>query len=422
MIKKRLWIALMAIPICLAAVLAVGAEKWHQAQAGAVVDPACTSPSPCIEYDNNSTGPGIRGVSLSGNGIGGVTKFDSTSSSNGKAGLFGNDTSTSGVNDSGVSGTSARGNGLLGTSNSGPGVKGVSTNSYGVFATSTNQSALFAQNTGNQDGIQSIALGNDGTNSSTQNRSAIFRGRSGVWGHDDSTDGGHLNVGVTGSSTNGTGVTGSSTHYVGVNAVGGGTVGQDFPALSVVGTSGAGNSLVAACVGTSVNPCDSFHAVFVVDGVGGIFTKASINADGNVDILGQYQVNGSCVAGCAAASANIPGRAVTSYSAQQVSPTIEDFGESELVSGQAYVRLNADFANVIDQQKSYLVFITPEGPNHGLYVTQKSVRGFAVRENPGGQSTLAFSYRIVAKPYGNNRPRLPVTVLPARGIAQMHHR
>jgi hypothetical protein len=47
-----------------------------------------------------------------------------------------------------------------------------------------------------------------------------------------------------------------------------------------------------------------------------------------------------------------------------------------------------------------------------MRVTQKSAQGFAVRESYGGHSTLAFSYRIVAKPFGNKSPRLPNYVAP----------
>jgi hypothetical protein len=53
-----------------------------------------------------------------------------------------------------------------------------------------------------------------------------------------------------------------------------------------------------------------------------------------------------------------------------------------------------------------MVFITPEGDSRGVYVTAKTSLGFTVRENQGGQSTLAFSYRIVAKPYGEHPARL----------------
>jgi hypothetical protein len=89
-------------------------------------------------------------------------------------------------------------------------------------------------------------------------------------------------------------------------------------------------------------------------------------------------------------------------------PTREDYGEAQLANGQAYVRLDPAFANIIDHRAGYLVFLTPEGPSQGLYVTGKSIAGFFVRENPGGHATIGFQYRIVAKPYGVKAQRLPM--------------
>jgi hypothetical protein len=66
----------------------------------------------------------------------------------------------------------------------------------------------------------------------------------------------------------------------------------------------------------------------------------------------------------------------------------------------------------MEKRASYMVIITPEGPSRGLYVTKKSAVGFAVRENPGGNSTLAFSYRIVAKPFGEHPVRLQTFTMP----------
>jgi hypothetical protein len=103
----------------------------------------------------------------------------------------------------------------------------------------------------------------------------------------------------------------------------------------------------------------------------------------------------------------VTGHPVNAYSPQQTEPTIEDFGQGQLVNGEAAVRLDPAFANTMDMRKSYLVFITPDGESHGLYTTQKSPSGFIVRENDDGRSTIAFDYRIVAKPFGNNSPRLP---------------
>lgn len=390
--------ALAAIGIGNATHLSARAATEYSQLVEPFVLATCGSSGPCLQETNSKSGPGIQGVSSKGHGTVGQTKFKSTSQGNGTAGVFGQDSSSSGVFDSGV----------LGTSTNGTGVRGTSVNGSGVTASSVNQSALFAQNTGSADGIQAVAAGNDGTNSSTQNKSSMFGvGRSGVWGHDDSTDGGRLNVGVAGSSTNGIGMSASSTGYVGANILGGGTVGQDFPALSVVGNSG-GHALITACASGSANPCDSFDARFVVDGVGDVITHASIDADGNVDILGQYQVNGNCVAGCMRPHNGSPGRAVKRYVATSTVPSAEDYGEAQLVDGQAHVSLSSDFANVIDRHASYLVFITPEGDTNGVYVTQKTASGFVVRENHNGHSAVAFQYRIVAKPYGEVDSRLPI--------------
>src|SRR5271165_5055082 len=77
---KRLRLVLLAIPLVAVAALTVAADRSHP-DAG-VVDPTCVSSGPCIEYDNNSTGPGVRGVSLLGNGLVGWTKHNSTSAAN----------------------------------------------------------------------------------------------------------------------------------------------------------------------------------------------------------------------------------------------------------------------------------------------------------------------------------------------------
>jgi hypothetical protein len=93
-----------------------------------------------------------------------------------------------------------------------------------------------------------------------------------------------------------------------------------------------------------------------------------------------------------------------------------DFGEATLVNGQASVALDRTFASTIDPSRSYLVFITPEGDCHGLYVANKTLSGFAVRELMGGRNTVTFEYRIVAHPYADTSTRL--AVVPANSRAQ----
>ena len=383
MTKKRWWIALVAIPICLISVFLVSAQRSRQANAGGVIDPTCTSSSPCIEYDNNGSGPGVRGVGLLGNGVGGQTKFNSTSSSNGKAAVAGADVSSTGTFNSGVKGTSTRGTGVSGLSATGAGVAGQSTSGDAVFGTSTNLAGVHGFSTTNN------GVFGDSTGS----------GASGVYGQNDG--GGY---GVAGRITkpgiaavladggfNGVGafITGGYTNSVGTN----------FPALAVA-WSGTSNQIIDACGGNI--PCS---------GAGN--DEFTLDTHGNVVITGTITTAGSCHTGCISASASSEKR-VRFYTPQESLPTVEDFGEAQLINGQAYVRIDPAFASTIDPTAAYMVFITPEGPSRGLYVTQKSTTGFAVRENPGGNSSLSFSYRIVAKPYGEHPVRLQVitTVLP----------
>jgi hypothetical protein len=80
------------------------------------------------------------------------------------------------------------------------------------------------------------------------------------------------------------------------------------------------------------------------------------------------------------------------------------------VNGEGHVALDPTFASAIARDRSYLVFLTPEGDSRGLYVTSKTLAGFAVRESSGGHSSLAVAYRIVAHPYGDSGVRMAAIV------------
>jgi hypothetical protein len=375
-----------------------------------IVSATCASTSACLTESNSKSGAGIQASSSKGDGSIGQTTFKSTTSGAGKAGVRGQDLSTSGKFNWGV----------LGTSSKGAGVEGTSAQGNGVVAVSGGKAALFAQNPNFGEGVEAFSQGGNGTSSSTLNNSTdTGSGRSGVWGHDDSTDGGHLNVGVAASSTFGMGLQASSTAFVGADVVGGGSTGNEFPALSIVGNSGEA-PLIAACDSHGSNPCDLPHALFSVDGTGGILTNSGIFASGDVDISGKYLVNGTCVAGCARTKDG-GGKAVTRYVSTTSVPSVEDFGEAQLSGGQAHVRLTADFANVIDANAGYLVFITPEGDANVLFVSQKSATSFVVREGHGGQSNIAFQYRIVARPFGERGSRLPAVDLKSHSSVRVRH-
>ena len=243
-------------------------------------------------------------------------------------------------------------------------------------------------------------------------------GSSAVYGRDQSPYG-RTNAGVSGISTVGTGVYGHSIEGAGVFGNGepgvvadGYTFGNGYwPGLVAIG--GAPES---SC--DSNYPCPPAMAVTTnyAQGSGVTFFEAydnagtllaSIDDGGNMHLAGLLYTSGSCHSGCMP-TRNVTNTTVVAYTPRQSSPTIEDFDEAQLTNGTAFVHINADFRATIDPASHYFVFVTPHGDSRGLYVTDETATGFWVRENGGGRTTMAFDYRIVAKPLDSNEPRLPV--------------
>ena len=74
----------------------------------------------------------------------------------------------------------------------------------------------------------------------------------------------------------------------------------------------------------------------------------------------------------------------------------EDFGTAKLKNGRATVKLDPDFAKVVNTS-DYHIFIMPGADCRGLYVRRKTAKGFEVRELQDGTSSVTFSYNIVAR-------------------------
>jgi hypothetical protein len=370
------------------AVIVLGMTSDHARAAGSQNPSAsCTSASPCLEEDNKGTGTGLTGTSLKGTGVIGTTAFKSNQS-NATAGVFGKDVNTSDVYNAGVKGSSPGGFGVLGTSTNGPGVTGTSTKYIGVQGTGqfgvvgSGHIGVIANNTSDRTS-EGLIIGGFGGNLIRANNSAnadVF-----VVPDNGAVQALELEPSCfTSKQCPGDfGVLALSDRRAAVFA-------QGFSGASAVEAWGSGNFILLG-VNTQL------QNAFTVDDAG------------NLNITGQFQKNGGCLLGCTTVHGT--SRRVGSYAAETSTPTIEDFGEGQIVSGDGYVALDRSFVNVIEQRPNYLVFITPEGDNRGLYVTNKTLKGFTVRESQGGRSTLAFSYRIVAKRYGENSPRLPMVEL-----------
>jgi len=229
----------------------------------------------------------------------------------------------------------------------------------------------------------------------TKNPSATLGPQYGVFGWDNSTDGGTNDGGVKGFSRAGVGVVGLSRTGYGMVAASASSIGLAGVTTSTLATSSA-----------ILADAENGGSIFFGTGAGG--STVIIDGGANITTTGQLFASGSCSSGCAVH------RHVRSYGATAAVPMMEDTGEAQLAFGSTYVRLDPSFANAIDRRQSYVVLITPEGDTRGLFVAGRTPAGFTVRETSGGRSSTPFAYRIVAHPYGVREARLPFVTMPNR--------
>lgn len=415
-----------AVAVCAAAVIAI-----PPARAEIMSAMSCALTSPCLEWDNTSSGDAVRGVSTKGAGLDGQTKFKSAGKTSGKAGVLGEDLSTSGNLDSGVSGVSTNGAGVTGTSAAYNGVQGFaaggasgvygqnsSAPGFGVAGRNTsathdnNGAGVLADGGSSDDGLH--AFGN-GTNANavyafSQDASSVVMNQ----GPSDEApelllDGTALSHDTLESiDSQGNDVfTVSTQHFVGVSGELDAESDDDVAGIfqSSSGNTAAPMWLFAGTTGQN-------------DGVLNLFDSSgnqqlTITDIGDIFMSGEVFTGGICSTGCLVG--NKPVRRVAEYAASEAEPTIEDNGEGVLAGGRAYVALDPKFASVIDTTSAYLVTVTPEGDCDGLYVTGRTPAGFIVREIHDGHSNVGFAYRIVAKKFGEHAARLPM--MPVKHVA-----
>ena len=436
--------------IVAAVVLVFGASAivtHARAAGGAGPNTSCTSTSPCLTESNTSSGDGAEGTSAKGVGLDGRTSAKGSTAGGAGFGVSGTDTRTTagtGLFNAGVKGTSTNGTGVEGTSTNGFGVSGSSTNFGGVMgvggfdgvSASGGTDGVVGQTTGTNvfpfnlaggiEGATNVSGDSDVIANNFNSGAQIFRGNNSsgidVFTVDDSgntTMAGNASIGgsntvgggesVTGASTiGGGGVSNALDVNLGLGSVTGIlTAGSSVGIFSDLGATGGsgGNYAMEAENNTAAIGfyCNCFGGdPIVINNSQDLDTLIDFDS-GNLQISGDIFTAGACSGGCINGR---PDSRIAQYGAREAQPTTEDFGEANLVGGQGYVHLDPTFARTIDQRSNYLVFITPEGDNRGLYVTQKSLGGFMVRESQNGHSTITFSYRIVAKPYGSTELRL----------------
>jgi len=273
-----------------------------------------------------------------------------------------------------ASATSGITNGVYGSSASsaGYGVQG-SSPYVGVYGTSPNVA------------VYGSSSGGGGFPVGVQGASPVY----GVYGQSSgasSTESGFSDAGVWGD-TGGA----SDDFYAGVL----GTA-NDNNAGAFFNDSGSDTTPIGATLyATNESSDNSARVFFALGSLSGDY--CSINTGG--DLFCSGTVSGEVRAGGDA-------RRVMVHAVQSPENWFEDFGSATLANGAATVALDPTFASTVNTTTDYHVFLTPNGDCKGLYVSQKSADSFEVRELGGGQSSVAFDYRIVAKRAGYETQRL----------------
>jgi hypothetical protein len=307
---------------------------------------------------------GVLQVTNTGTSAGNPTIVATTNSTNASA-VKGVASATSGTSNGvyGVANNSTgASNGVYGVSNSssGYGVQGSSPN-VGVYGSSSGIS-LFLGAAG------VMGVGNYGVHGQAGGGSGLLAESAGVWG--DTGGASQTSAGVFGSADD------NNAGY--------------FENDSGSDTSGSGATLSAFN-----GSLDYSTLVFQTanDGGGGCV----ITTGGDLSCTGS--VSGAVRAGEAA-------RRVMVHAVQSPENWFEDFGSGTLANGTTTVALDPTFASTVNTKTDYHVFLTPKGDCKGLYVASETAAGFEVRELGGGQSSVAFDYRIVAKRAGYENRRL----------------
>jgi len=207
------------------------------------------------------------------------------------------------------------------------------------------------------------------------------------------------------SESGGEGVEGWSQHGKGVVGVTYATGTTDD-----AGTAGwsYGNSPGVIGISYGTDSSNSYGGYFTSGNRRGLYAKGASGwydawFDGDaIYVAGDIVKGGACSAAMQAGDHGVR----KLYAMESPNVWLEDFGQAQLVDGQATVPIEPIFLTTISTEVPYHVFVTPLGDCNGLYVTNKTAASFEVHELGGGTSDVAFDYRIVALRKGYETVRM----------------
>ncbi len=272
-------------------------------------------------------------------------------------------TTSSTVGSYGVRGSNATAVGSLGYTYS----AGINLGVFGFASSATDVSVLGSQSNGDGISVEGI------------NNAASGSGGTGVGIYGNVSQG--LGFGVVGLNTystvtgNGTGVAGGGNNQ-GVNILAGGS-GGSFTGYTtgVFAYSSAANPTVSQAV-----YCNNAGVICRVDYFDGT-TQYKILGTGTVSTIVKATDDSKVVL----------------HAPEAPEIYFEDYGEGALVNGKVHINIDPSFAKnvTINDKHPLRVFIQLEGDCKGVYVTNKTTKGFDVVELNSGASNVSFQWHIV---------------------------
>jgi len=267
------------------------------------------------------------------------------------------------------------------------GVKGQATGTnatlrYGVYGYST------GDDTDNH-GVYGEAFGNSNTNRGVYGVASGDTNNIGVYG---TAEGGNDNVGVFGevAVADDSGAAGflKNNHDTGIGLI----VSGNNQSLYYI-TDGAGIVSTGAdlgVVGYATNSGNNVYGGYFLDGNDNYAYVAGRNRGTDYKIMG----NGS-VSTIVSKSSD---EEVVMFAPEAPEIFFQDFGQGQLVDGKARIKLDPIFARniTVNDKHPLRVIVQLEGECNGVYVTNKTKKGFEVVELQNGKSNVKFTYFVTA--------------------------
>jgi hypothetical protein len=275
---------------------------------------------------------------------------------------------------------------------------------FGLTQTGTGPAGVFKINNtnSNKDAILAQTNGGGGTVVSSVAVHGISTGAFGSAGLFEATNGANFRPALI-VRANHRGIAGE---FDIVNAT------NDLPALEAASL-GTG----AAAVFDSRSSVATLQATNTSTGFAAFFRGTGSSAAKGVLIETQGGAGLQVVGGSKNAVVHTPSGAKALYTEESTEVWFTDYGFGKLANGRARVLLDPSFAQTINPDERYHVFLQAHGRGE-LYVTEMTPLGFEVALNDGGDANAEFSYRIVAKRLGFEGKRLEAAPwadrLPAR--------